>query len=180
MAVTGSNCTELVLMARNMHMALVATPGVRFRVSRSFMARSPSGVAAFANPSMLAAIFISIEPIAGCATGTSGNSRRMTGRNNQASAPTNPDFSASRIIPSHNAMIPTKPIAMVTPSSAISIAPVATSFSRPKIPPKMTAAMINPSQMKFSMPNRRSRLKSPVQYANPQSFKITAKKLFIF
>src|SRR6266536_1996989 len=39
----------------------------RFRLSdsRSFMARSPSGVAAFTSPSMFAAMFKTIEPIAG-------------------------------------------------------------------------------------------------------------------
>src|ERR1041385_5122301 len=40
-AVIGMSCTELVLMARNVHMALVAVPGVRLRDSRSRMARSP-------------------------------------------------------------------------------------------------------------------------------------------
>src|SRR5207253_8350509 len=81
MAVTGISCTELVLMARNVHIALVAVPGRGLSDSRSFMARSPSGVAALPSPSMLAAMFISIEPIAGCSAGTSGNSRRMIGRN---------------------------------------------------------------------------------------------------
>src|SRR5205823_7987029 len=80
MAVTGMSWTELVLMARNVHIALVAVPGRGLSDSRSFMARSPSGVAAFPRPSMFAAMFISIEPIAGCSGGTSGNSRRMMGR----------------------------------------------------------------------------------------------------
>ena len=56
---------EAVLMARKVHIAFVATPGLRFSVSRSAMARSPSGVAALPRPSMLAAMFMTIEPIAG-------------------------------------------------------------------------------------------------------------------
>ena len=75
MVVTGTICTELVLMARKVHMALVAVPGRGFSNSKSFMARSPSGVAALPRPSMLAAMFMIIEPIAGCAAGTSGNSQ---------------------------------------------------------------------------------------------------------
>src|SRR6266700_6903990 len=76
MAVTGMSCTELVLMARKVHIALVAVPGRGLRDSRSAIARRPSGVAALPKPSMLAAMFISIEPIAGCFGGTSGKSRR--------------------------------------------------------------------------------------------------------
>src|SRR5437016_12482542 len=45
-AVVGINCTELVLIARKVHIAFVATPGCRLSVSRSRMARRPSGVAA--------------------------------------------------------------------------------------------------------------------------------------
>ena len=55
----------LVLIARKVHIALVAVPGVRLSVSKSRIARRPKGVAALARPSILAAIFITIEPIAG-------------------------------------------------------------------------------------------------------------------
>src|SRR4051812_24733459 len=64
-AVAGTNCTELVLIARNVHIAFEATPGRGFNVSRSRIARSPSGVAALPRPNMFAAMFINIEPIAG-------------------------------------------------------------------------------------------------------------------
>ncbi len=64
-AVVGISWTELVLMARNVHIALLAMPGVGLSVSKSRMARRPSGVAAFPKPSMLAAMFITIDPIAG-------------------------------------------------------------------------------------------------------------------
>src|SRR5207249_7924732 len=83
-AVAGINCTELVLIARNVHIAFVATPGRGFNDSRSRIARKPRGVAALPRPSMLAAIFITIDPIAGCSGGTSGKRRRMIGRRPRA------------------------------------------------------------------------------------------------
>src|SRR5881227_1735880 len=64
-AVAGINCTELVLIARNVHIAFEATPGRGFSDSRSRIARSPSGVAALPSPSMFAAMFINMDPIAG-------------------------------------------------------------------------------------------------------------------
>ena len=64
-AVAGINCTELVLIARKVHIAFVATPGRGLSASKSRIARRPSGVAALPRPSMLADIFINIEPIAG-------------------------------------------------------------------------------------------------------------------
>jgi len=48
-AVAGMSWIELVLIARYVHIALVAVPGRGLSVSRSFMARSPSGVAALPN-----------------------------------------------------------------------------------------------------------------------------------
>src|SRR3954466_774274 len=83
-AVVGMSWTEAVFMARKVHMAFVATPGCGLSVSRSRMARNPSGVAALPRPSMFAAIFISIAPIAGCSGGTSGKRRLMTGRSARA------------------------------------------------------------------------------------------------
>src|SRR5436309_14210827 len=79
-AVAGINCTELVLIARKVHIAFVATLGRGLSVSRSRIARKPSGVAALQRPSIFADMFITIEPIAGCYGGTSGKSRRMIGR----------------------------------------------------------------------------------------------------
>src|SRR6185436_8925956 len=79
-AVAGISCTELVLMARKVHIALVAVPGWGLSCSRSFMARKPNGVAALLRPSMLAAMFMTIDPIAGCSPGTSGKSHRKAGR----------------------------------------------------------------------------------------------------
>src|SRR5204863_4461827 len=54
-AVAGINCTELVLIARNEHIASEATPGRGFNESKSRLARSPSGVAALPSPSLFAA-----------------------------------------------------------------------------------------------------------------------------
>ena len=83
-AVAGTNWTELVLIARNVHIAFVATPGRGLSNSRSRIARKPSGVAALPNPSMFADMFMTMEPIAGCSGGTSGKSRRMIGRRPRA------------------------------------------------------------------------------------------------
>ncbi len=64
-AVVGINWTELVLIARNVHIALVATPGRGLRFSKSRIARKPSGVAALPSPSIFAAMFMTIDPMAG-------------------------------------------------------------------------------------------------------------------
>ncbi len=64
-AVVGMSWTELVLIARKVHIAFVAVPGCGLSLSRSRIARNPSGVAALPSPSMFAAMFMSIEPIAG-------------------------------------------------------------------------------------------------------------------
>ena len=49
-AVAGMSCTELVLIARKVHIAFEATPGCGFNDSRSRIARNPSGVAALPSP----------------------------------------------------------------------------------------------------------------------------------
>src|SRR5205823_6048074 len=65
-AVAGINCTELVLIARKVHIAFVATPGRGLSVSRSRIARKPSGVAALPRPSIFADMFITIAPLPHC------------------------------------------------------------------------------------------------------------------
>jgi hypothetical protein len=120
------------LIARKVHIASVAIPGRRFNVSKSFIARIPNGVAAFANPRKFAAMFISIEPIAGCWGGTSGNSHRITGRMTRAIVWINPAFSASRMTPSQSDMIPASGSAIfITAVSAIVKAPSVNSFKVP-------------------------------------------------
>src|SRR5260370_37991091 len=64
-AVAGISCTELVLIARNVHIAFVATPGRGLSVSRSRIARRPSGVGAVARASIFSGIFITIDPTSG-------------------------------------------------------------------------------------------------------------------
>ena len=147
-ALAGMSCTELVLSARKVHIALVAVPGRGFNFSRSCMARSPSGVAALASPSMLAAMFMIIEPMAGCSAGTSGKMRVMRGRSSLAMTWMSPDFSARRMTPSQSAMTPASGRAMVmTAVLHPSKAALVTSFSCPVAPPRRTAARTNPSQM---------------------------------
>jgi len=128
-------------------MAFDATAGRGLSRSRSRMARKPSGVAAFPSPSMLAAMFMSIDPIAGCSGGTSGNRRRMTGRRPRAIFCTRPARSASRITPSQSAMIPMSPSAIVTAVFAPSKAPAVTSLNRLFQPPIATASTTSASQM---------------------------------
>ena len=133
-------------------MALVATPGRGFNFSRSCMARRPSGVAAFASPSMLAAMFITMEPIAGWLAGTSGNNQRMTGRRPAASKPTKPDFSARRMMPSQRAMMPASGSARVmTAVLQASKAAAVTSPSCPETAPRSTPSTTSPSQIQLSI-----------------------------
>ena len=61
----GSTATPEVLMARNMAIASVATPGRGLRRSSSRMALRPNGVAALPRPSMLAPMFMIIADMAG-------------------------------------------------------------------------------------------------------------------
>ena len=145
-AVAGISWTLLVLIARNVHMAFVAVPGCGLSRSRSFMARKPSGVAALPRPSMLAAMFIIIAPMAGWSGGTSGNSRRITGRSPRASTCTRPERSASRMIPNHTASVPTNGRAMfITAVRAPSNAPLVTSSRCPA--PSSTDTSTSASQM---------------------------------
>jgi hypothetical protein len=62
---TGISVIPLVLIAKSMHMALVATPGCLFSDSSSFIARSPKGVAALFKPRMFADTLSVIDPSAG-------------------------------------------------------------------------------------------------------------------
>ncbi|MFM1941192.1 MAG: hypothetical protein RI897_174 [Verrucomicrobiota bacterium] len=150
-AVMGRSWTELVLMARKVHMALVAVPGCGLSFSRSCMARSPRGVAALRRPSMLAAMFITMELMAGCPSGTSGKSRRRMGWRSLAMLWTRPAFSARRMRPSQNPMMPTRLMARVTAVSAPVTAPSTTPFMLPRKPPRSAAATMRVSQRALSM-----------------------------
>src|SRR5947207_12999221 len=52
MAVAGINCTELVVIARNVHIQFVATSTPRLSIFRSRIARKASSVAAFPSPTL--------------------------------------------------------------------------------------------------------------------------------
>jgi len=148
MAVAGMSWMELVLMARYVHMALVAVPGRGLSVSRCRMAFKPSGVAALPRPRMLAAMLSSIAPIAGWSWGTSGKSQTIRGRSRRASAATSPARSASRMMPSQSAMMPTSGSAVrITANSAISKLLSAIAFRLSVQPPMITASTTSPSQM---------------------------------
>ena len=77
------------------------------------MALRPIGVAALSSPSMLAAIFITIEPIAGWCSGISGMIFLNNGVNPRASKSVRPDFSAIFKRPSHKQSMPVKLMAML-------------------------------------------------------------------
>src|SRR5215510_15818367 len=74
------------LIARNIAIASVATPGRGFRRSSSTIAFRPKGVAALLSPSVLLARFITIAAIAGWSAGMSGKSRRISGATQRATA----------------------------------------------------------------------------------------------
>ncbi len=78
------------------------------------MALIPKGVAALPRPSMLAAMFIVIAPMAGESDGTEGKRRRSTGRARRPSARTRPASSATFMRPSQSASTPARPMERVT------------------------------------------------------------------
>ena len=100
---------------------------------------------------MFAAIVITIAPLAGCSGGTSGKSRRISGRSAPAMSFTMPDRSASRMIPSQSVITPIRPSAMLTAVFDESSAPSVSSFIRPVQPPMATAISTSASQIVFSM-----------------------------
>ena len=79
MMLTGIRISPDVLMTRNMIIGLVAVSFFGFSSCSSFIAFSPSGVAALSSPSMLADRFMKMEPMAGCPLGMSGKRRQNTG-----------------------------------------------------------------------------------------------------
>ena len=70
---------------------------------------------------MFAAIFITIDPIAGWSFGTSGNKNFIIGFSAFPINLTKPASSAIFISPNHKAIIPISPIANSTPVSALLI-----------------------------------------------------------
>ena len=64
---------------------------------------------------MLAAMFMTMAPMAGCPSGTDGKSRRSRGPKNRAMRSIAPPFSPRRMTPSHRHMTPVSPIAISNP-----------------------------------------------------------------
>ena len=100
----GSRARPLVLMARNSTIAFVAVPFSALSASSSFMAFKPKGVAALPRPSALAAMFMTMAPMAGWSGGTSGKSRTSTGRIMRAMNFRPPASSTTFIRPRNRAM----------------------------------------------------------------------------
>ena len=73
------------------------------------MALRPSGVAALSRPSMLAAMFMKMLPVAGWPLGMSGNRRVNTGLSNRDSASTTPPRSPIFMMPSQSESTPVSP-----------------------------------------------------------------------
>ena len=104
----GMRVSPLVCSTRNMICALLAVSFTGFRVCRLSMAFKPKGVAALSSPSILALKFITICPMAGCLSGTSGNRRFIKGFRIRARKLTAPAFSPMFISPIKNTMAPVK------------------------------------------------------------------------
>ena len=98
-----------VLSTRNMIIGLVAVSFLVFSSCMPAMAFKPVGVAALSRPSMLAAMFMKIDPITGWFLGMSGKSLVNTGLSSRASALTAPAFSPIFMIPNHRASTPVSP-----------------------------------------------------------------------
>ena len=105
----GMSVSPLVFSTRNIIIGLLAVSFFWFRSCNCSMAFRPKGVAALSNPSMLAAMFINIEPVTGCPLGISGNSLVKTGLSSLASTFTTPPFSPIFMIPSHSDSTPVRP-----------------------------------------------------------------------
>ncbi len=110
---------------------------------------------------MLAAMFMTIEPVAGWPSGMPGKSRLSSGPKPRASRSTAPPFSPSRMIPSHRHITPVRPRAISKPvlarskaaltiaaqtsaSPATSQRPAATAKATKKNPPQILLS-IGPS-----------------------------------
>ena len=106
---TGIKVSPLVFKTRNIIIELDAVSFFLFNVCNCSMAFSPNGVAALSKPSMLAATFMKILPVAGCPFGMSGKRRVNTGLSNRAKALTTPPFSPIFITPIHKVNTPVRP-----------------------------------------------------------------------
>jgi hypothetical protein len=100
----GKSASPEVLMARKRIIAFVAVPFSLFSSLSSFMALRPKGVAALPRPRALAAMFITMAPMAGWSAGTSGKTRTRSGRMSRAMNFSPPASSTTFISPRKRAM----------------------------------------------------------------------------
>lgn len=105
----GTMVSPVVLSTRNMIMGLLAVSFCAFVACISFMAFSPRGVAALSRPSMLAEMFMNIEPKAGWLRGRSGKSRVKSGLIHREKVAMTPPRSPIFISPSHSDSTPVSP-----------------------------------------------------------------------
>ena len=153
----GINVSPLVFNTRNIIIGLDAVSFFWFRSCNCSIALRPSGVAALSSPSILAAIFINIEPVTGCPLGMSGNSLVKIGLRILANTFTTPPFSPIFMMPSHKDRTPVNPNdiskAVLDDENVESIMAGKTSKSPQKInfTKAITKAMIkNPTQIQLS------------------------------
>ena len=109
MMLTGMSVSPDVFSTRNIIIGLDAVSFFVFSSCICSIAFSPSGVAALSSPSMLAAMFMKMEPVTGCPLGMSGNNLVNTGLSRRASTLTTPPFSPTFITPSQSDSTPVSP-----------------------------------------------------------------------
>ena len=129
--VAGMSWMDAVLITTNITIPSSAVPGFPEREAISFIAASPSGVAAFPNPSRFAARFIEIASCTGGSCAYFGNSLRSSGANRRASTSVRPPASAIFISPVHRQSIPVMEKTSSTALCAPEIAAADNSSIRP-------------------------------------------------
>ena len=105
----GISVSPLVFSTRNMIIGFEAVSFFVFSSCSCSIAFRPRGVAALSKPSMLAAMFMKMEPVTGWPLGISGNSFTKTGLSSRASTLTIPPFSPIFMIPSQSDNTPVRP-----------------------------------------------------------------------
>ena len=106
---TGISVSPEVFSTRNMIIGFDAVSFFVFSSCICSIAFRPNGVAALSSPSMLAAMFMKIEPVTGCPFGMSGNNLVNTGDSRRANTLTTPPFSPIFITPSQSDNTPVSP-----------------------------------------------------------------------
>ena len=119
----GINANPAACKHKNIICALLALVLSGFNSCKLSIALIPKGVAALSNPSILALKFIIICPLAGCPLGTSGNNLEKNGPTIFDKKRIPPAFSAILIKPINKAIIPIKPMQIVTAVAQVAITP---------------------------------------------------------